>query len=500
MNVLEDRKRRWFQFRLQTLAGAFVVWGLVFTPPAMIYNRARWQRDAVRAIRQAGGNVYSEAASDELDRFLRDFHPFGEPSSPSWLATFMGDDAVTSVNGVVYTPQAASPKLVIVPRSVGWLWLTGAKVGDADLVDLEGCARLEALSLSATGITDQGLPALARLQGLRQLSLAFTNVSDDNLAHLNRLDRLEALQLIETKVTAAGVERLHQALPNAAIRWSRAPTEEHRQAAAAITRLGGFYDDDSPEWHASDRTLTGVIEFGKRRRVYLLQTHFWRGSDADFVLLRKIVGLKSVSLILFSSLSPEGIEHLRDLHDLEELILRNSSITDADLFALTKSGDGLHHLKVLNLQDTKISDTGVECLANFRELESLNLQRILITGAGLGHLKRNTRLRELDLTGVNLTDEGWAQLSQLNSLAKLRLDYTNITDGALVHLKDLDQLEELHLLVTKVTDGGLMQLAKLIHLRELTLYETQVTVTGADELRKALPQCKIVHSRATPYP
>ena len=44
---------------------------------------------------------------------------------------------------------------------------------------------------------------------------------------------------------------------------------------------------------------------------------------------------------------------------------------------------------------------------------------------------------------------------------------------------------------TQVTDAGLVHLAGLTNLEVLYLYGTQVTDAGLDELRKALPNCKI---------
>ena len=43
----------------------------------------------------------------------------------------------------------------------------------------------------------------------------------------------------------------------------------------------------------------------------------------------------------------------------------------------------------------------------------------------------------------------------------------------------------------QVTDAGLVHLKGLKNLRELRLYGSEVTEEGADDLRQALPNCRI---------
>ena len=50
----------------------------------------------------------------------------------------------------------------------------------------------------------------------------------------------------------------------------------------------------------------------------------------------------------------------------------------------------------------------------------------------------------------------------------------------------------LNLQLTKVTDEGLKEVAKLQNLKVLTLQETKITGAGVAELKKALPNCKII--------
>jgi hypothetical protein len=59
-------------------------------------------------------------------------------------------------------------------------------------------------------------------------------------------------------------------------------------------------------------------------------------------------------------------------------------------------------------------------------------------------------------------------------------------------LARLHALRSLDLLETSVTDAGLAHLARLHALRSLDLLETSVTDTGVEQLKKSLPDLRVV--------
>ena len=66
-----------------------------------------------------------------------------------------------------------------------------------------------------------------------------------------------------------------------------------------------------------------------------------------------------------------------------------------------------------------------------------------------------------------------------------------IDDAGLAHLKSCKNLTWLHLAGTQVSDVGLALFKERKSLTHVTLQKTKVTAALIDELRKALPQCKI---------
>ena len=82
-------------------------------------------------------------------------------------------------------------------------------------------------------------------------------------------------------------------------------------------------------------------------------------------------------------------------------------------------------------------------------------------------------------------------LANLKKLKTLNLHDTGVSDAGLVHFKDFKSLEHINVRETQVTDAGLHHFKDCKNLKQLWLNNTKVTNAGIDELKKALPQCKI---------
>jgi hypothetical protein len=96
-----------------------------------------------------------------------------------------------------------------------------------------------------------------------------------------------------------------------------------------------------------------------------------------------------------------------------------------------------------------------------------------------------------DLDNTQVTDNGLDYLKGLTQLKDLSLSNTRVTDAGLKHRERLTQLQELHLGYTPITDIGLERLKGLTQLEGLDIYNTKTTDNGVRELQKALPNCHI---------
>ena len=175
--------------------------------------------------------------------------------------------------------------------------------------------------------------------------------------------------------------------------------------------------------------------------------------------------------------------------EVVEVVLPFSDITDSGLVQLK----GLTKLERLYLGFCpKITDAGLLHLKGLANLHTLWLVQTQVTDGGLVHLK-GLKLTSLTIPTQATTDLGLKHyLAALDTHTALNLARWRITDAGLVHLKGLSSLQKLNLLGTPITDAGLVHLNGLTNLQTLNFSFTKVTDAGVAELKKALPNCKIL--------
>ena len=101
---------------------------------------------------------------------------------------------------------------------------------------------------------------------------------------------------------------------------------------------------------------------------------------------------------------------------------------------------GLTGLPTLILDNTGVTDAGLEALGRLTGLQTLWLNNTGVTDAGLAALRGLTGLRSLSLNNTGVTDAGLAALLGLTGLRTLSLDNTGVRD--LRALKDMSSLVE----------------------------------------------------------
>ena len=106
------RRRRWLQFSLSSIFLLVTVLGVWL---GIVVNQAREQREAVAAIKAAGGVVYYD--------WEEHHDPFGDedavPPGPAWLRRFIGDDFFLKANIVSfrYMPDRKTTEILnLVPH------------------------------------------------------------------------------------------------------------------------------------------------------------------------------------------------------------------------------------------------------------------------------------------------------------------------------------------------------------------------------------------------
>ena len=232
--------RPWRRFLQFSVGGLIVLVIVIGAGLGWIVHQAHVQRDAVAAIKKAGGGIAYDWEWWNV-RGIRG----GKPWAPRWLVKRIGVDFFGHVTRVDLMESSERPDTALVEvgrlnklhtlyirnRSVtdaglmhlkglpnlSFISLDGTRVTDAGLVHLKGLTNLSVVRLDDTQVTDAGLVHLKGLIKLMELRLIDTHVTDAGLAHLKGLTQLSYLDLRGTQVTDAGVKELKRALPNLTI-------------------------------------------------------------------------------------------------------------------------------------------------------------------------------------------------------------------------------------------------------------------------------------------
>lgn len=110
----------------------------------------------------------------------------------------------------------------------------------------------------------------------------------------------------------------------------------------------------------------------------------------------------------------------------------------------------------------------------------------------LAVLRRCRNLQRLDLDFCPIGDAGTEHLQMLTNLRWLDLQQTGITDAGVLRLSSLSNLHSLILEQNPISDASVPALGKLKRLKYLRIGETAISPAGYEQLRRELPDCRIV--------
>ncbi|MCX7700041.1 MAG: protein kinase [Gemmataceae bacterium] len=321
-------------------------------------------------------------------------------------------------------------------------------ITDAGLACFKGCRQLTDLRLESFHITDAGLAQLHENRNIGKLALVHTSITDLSLPWINSLSCRDGCNLTDTRISREGFERLRAAHPDWILEWS----ERNHHCAQAILQVGGKVWIASP----GDPNL-------------ILVKH------AD-ELIRPFFQVRRVKL---------GSGDQPILPAMEAL----GSLTDPRFDLLSS----------LDLSGCK--DVPLATLKNLASLEELNLAGCQLDDVKLGQLPTLPSLKRLILDGNDLGTPAVFQLTKTApQLQELSLACPNLGTAALLHLSEFKNLKRLSLAGSQVNDASVKYLAQLSGLEELDLRQTRLTPAGIEELKKAMPKCRIVTNDEGPPP
>ncbi len=353
------------------------------------------------------------------------------------------------------------------------------------------------LSLSSTGITDEGLKHLRSLRSLRGLEFMQASIGSRDLAVLMDLPALEYLLI--TGVTDAGLKQVAQ-LSN--LRWLNivggkmwGPGLAELAKLPRLERLcfwGGRGGRPISDRHI--KYLEGLTQL-KGLTLWGVDAL----TDASLASIGKLENLEGLHFIRTSpKFTPAGVAHLKELKNLKKLAFAQTWVGSEGM----RYGDEVvRQLAALpNLESIQgisyLSAEGMKTLARFRNLKCLHVtlkdrRQGYYGPTGLSNLAGLGSLEELLISsGDVLSEADLACLEPLGRLKKLIVGSRHLTDRSLASISKLDQLESLSFSVlggagvSKISKSGLNQLNGLSNLRflQVNAWGNAAKTDPADEL------------------
>jgi Leucine-rich repeat (LRR) protein len=438
-----------------------------------VAHRARVQRDAVAAIttprRNTRGDVYYDWQF-VAGKFDKDAKPRG----PRWLRDALGTEVFDTVVSVTIKGGTVDDEFL---KNVGKLHgletvhvvaRAAPDLTPAGMAQLCTLPRLKTLSTRGVAIPRGFVASLAGRTGLRHLWLPQAAVTDDEMAIIGEMTDLEYLQLDGSNVTDRGF--------------------------AHVANLKKLTILDMPGVRIMD--LAPVAD--------LVQL------DLLCLAPRRTTAAGSVP----GAGGPPSLGPLRRLTKLTQLILGKTRIDDRELAVIA----GLPKLYYLKIGGSGITEAGLARIANSKSLgclaltdtsiadlrplspllhaiSSLGIENSHLTDAGIEPLLGATRIEDLAIVGSRTTDAGLDHLAALTSLSSLRLGRSAITDAGLTRLNSLKSLESFSLTETELTDSAVETLAGIQALKSLNLDRSGISAAGIERLKQALPKARISSAR-----
>ncbi len=245
-------------------------------------------------------------------------------------------------------------------------------ITDAGASRLRRAAKLERLNVRGTKISDSGVKFLTELRRLRSLDIGITDISDPAVELLEALPHLESLAIGGNRIGEAGVAGLRALNSLRRLDLSGVQVIDSGIPVVKVTdrnleEIGALRGLESLNLAAPNEEYAAAA--GKRFLGSI------RVSDAGADHLRRLTGLRRLNLSR-SHLTAAGIERLRPLVRLEELVLAHVKAVDDEAGAALA---GFPALRMLDVSGTRFGDAGLAALRDRPALRKLIAAETLLS-------------------------------------------------------------------------------------------------------------------------
>jgi Leucine-rich repeat (LRR) protein len=230
------------------------------------------------------------------------------------------------------------------PKGPFSLVLNGSGITNNGLREIAKLEQLSQILLWNNDISDQGLESLSNLENLTEVSLRQTKISSDGLKHLAKLKKLKHLDLDDTNISDPGIEYL-------------VDLNEIASLSLSGTQI-------------SDRSLTKLSSFEKLRVLSLAKTQI---TDSGLKAVGKVSSLKFLDLTE-TAITDAGLKNIEDLSQLSMLICKDTKISNRGVLKIVAK---FRNLEYLDLSGTNINDVALALLGDFAT-ETKTLESIVL--------------------------------------------------------------------------------------------------------------------------
>ncbi len=202
-------------------------------------------------------------------------------------------------------------------------------------------------------------------------------------------------------------------------------------------------------------------------------------------LLSDFIHLSSLNLA-FTDVDDTKLRCVDHLRELKILSLRNSRVTNDGMAHLAN----LEHLCFVDLSDLPISGNGLKQLNSCSTIETLDLSWTNVTDddvCGLGI----PSLKVLKLNGTNISDSGIPQFEALVNLELVELQETRVTDKGILRVMTYPHLSGVCLDVATMTIAAMDIIGEAPQMKNIAV-GGEISNDGLADFRKQLPDVNVV--------
>jgi Leucine-rich repeat (LRR) protein len=365
-------------------------------------------------------------------------------------------------------------KMIARSKTVQALDLRWVKATDEGLKAVAGIPQLEAVIVAEELVTDAGIKALAGSKSLDNVTLIGTKkVTDAGVKELAALPNLKTLYLSMVTLTGSAFEAFagSKTLESVTLEYVDGFTDAGAKNLAKLPNLNAL--KITTGFQGTALTTAGIKA--------IADAHLPAKFDFDKKLLDDDLLEALVAKGWLYGPSPPGAgaappwaeKKPATPEEVKVISLDNSRVTDRGLKSLLKCTN----VTSLHLSRTGITDETLKQMTGFKKLNYVALDHTKATAAGVGAIA-GLPIRHISLEGCELTEDSFRAFGKMATLEELWLADTKFNPAWIEHIAALPKLKDLNLRNAAFDDAAAKFVAKMPNIQNLTLNSTALGDAG----------------------